>query len=265
MRIYEIRDEDENREVGILLYYEKEGSFIVELKDGLDEWSAPFLFASYVKKGVFTIPRSDSFVWVQNRIIPPSRQNIGMILKNHGLKEYDEMKFLELSEGKCSQDSLYIKPVKDLPEYVCRRQAHNITQCSVLTDKDLLCIFADDTVKKISMSSLLEIKDVHKIMNNEDLFETCRVGTGGYFITFNNSIDIPAGVLYKEGKKIQLTGKELLAFVRNGLVDTTQACGILDCSRQNLLYMIRQGYITPVKEDVKGNLYLKGDVVKNLW
>lgn len=265
MRIFKILDEDDERELGILFYFEKEGSFIVELKDGLDEWSAPFLFAPYVKKGVFTIPRSDSLVWVQNRIIPPSRQNIGMILKNHGLKEYDEMKFLELSEGKCSQDSLYIKPVKEFPEYVRRRQRHNITQCVILTDKDLLCMFADETVRKINLSSLAEIKDVDKIMNNEALFETCRVGAAGYFITFNNSIDIPAGVLYKKGKKLPLTGKELLAFVRNGLVDTTQACGILDCSRQNLLYMLRQGYITPVKEDVKGNLYFKGDVVKNLW
>ncbi|MCR4656719.1 MAG: hypothetical protein K5770_10885, partial [Lachnospiraceae bacterium] len=262
---FEIRDEEENREVGILLYYEKGRCFIVELMDGLDEWSAPFLFASYVKKGVFTIPRGDSLVWVQNRIIPPSRQNIDMILKNHHLKEYDEMKFLELSGGKCSQDSLYIEGVKELPGYVLRRQAHNIAECSILEDRDLLCIFADDTAKKISMDSLAGIKDVDKIVGNESLFTSCRVGAGGYFITFNNSIDIPAGILYKEGEKIPLTGTELIAFVRNGFADTTEACSILDCSRQNLLYMIRQGYVAPVKEDVKGNLYLKGDVIKNLW
>jgi len=28
---------------------------------------------------------------------------------------------------------------------------------------------------------------------------------------------------------------------------------------------IKQGYITPIKEDVKGNLYPEGDVVKKLW
>ena len=265
MRIYEIRDEDDNREIGILLYYEKSRCFIVELLEGLDEWTAPFLFASYVKRGVFTIPRSDSLVWVRNRIIPPSRQNIGMILKNHHLKEYDEMKFLELSEGKCSQDSLYVEPVKELPEYVCRRQLHNITECGILEKRKLLCIFADDTVKKINLSRLAGMKDIDKIISNDPLFVSCKVGAGGYFITFNNSIDISAETLYKEGDKITLTGSELLSFARNSFADTTEACDILDCSRQNLSYMIKQGYIAPIKEDVKGNLFLKGDIIKNLW
>ncbi len=265
MRIFEIRDEDDNREVGVLIYYEKSRCFIAELMDGLDEWSAPFLFASYVKQGVFTIPRDDSIAWVRNRIIPPSRQNIDMILRHHHLKEYDEVRFLELSEGKCSQDSLYVKPVKELPEYVIKRQIHNITGCSILTGRNILCGFADDSVKKIELGRLDGIKGADKIINNEALFASCKMGVGGYYITFNDSIDIPAGVLYKEGSRIALTGSELRAFVRNGLADTTQACGILDCSRQNLSYMVRQGYIEPIKQDVKGNLYLKGDVLRNTW
>lgn len=265
MKILEIRDEYENREVGTLLYYEKSRSFIAELMDGLDEWTAPFLFASYVKRGVFTIPRSDSLAFVRNRIIPPSRQNIDMILKNHHLKEYDEMKFLELSEGRCSQDSLYVKPVKELPEYVRRRQERNVNECCILKNRKLLCVFADDTVSKIDMNRLAGIKDVDKIMNNDPLFASCKVGAGGYFITFGNSIDIPAPTLYKEGDRIALTGSELLDFARDGFADTTQACNILDCSRQNLSYIVRQGYLVPVKENVKGNLYLKGNVMKNMW
>ena len=265
MRILEIRDDYDNREAGILLYYEKSRCFIVELTEGSDEWTAPFFFASYVKKGVFTIPRSDSLAWVRSRIIPPSRQNIDMILRNHHLKEYDEMKFLELSEGRCSQDSLCVKPVAKLPEYVRSRQEHNVTECCILADRKLLCIFADDTVSKIDMSRLVGIKDVDKIINNAQLFESCKVGAGGYFITFNNAIDIQAETLYKEGDRVSLTGSELIGFVRNGFADTTRACELIDCSRQNLSYMVRQGYLMPVKEDVKGNLYLKGDVIKNLW
>ena len=265
MRIFEILDDEEAKELGVLLYYEKGRCFIVELADGLDEWTAPFLFASYVKKGIFTIPRSESLNWVRSRIIPSSRQNIGMILKNHGLKEYDEMKLLELSEGKCSQDSLRIRPAKELPKYVCRRQEHNIAECSILTDRNILCAFADDSVRKIDMHSLGGIKDVNKIIRNDPLFASCKVGAGGYFITFNDSIDIPAEVLFGAGKRIPLTGTELIAFAENGLADTTEACEILNCSRQNLSYMIRHGYIRPVKEDVKGNLYTRGDVMKNLW
>ena len=42
---------------------------------------------------------------------------------------------------------------------------------------------------------------------------------------------------------------------------TTEACDSLQCSRQNLAYMVKKEQIDPIKEDVKGNLYLKGDVL----
>ena len=35
---------------------------------------------------------------------------------------------------------------------------------------------------------------------------------------------------------------------------------ILDCTRQNLSYMVNKGSLKPVKEDVKGNLYQKGNL-----
>ena len=44
MKIYEMINEDNNTVVGILLYYEKEKNFLIELDDALDEWSLPFLF-----------------------------------------------------------------------------------------------------------------------------------------------------------------------------------------------------------------------------
>ena len=87
-------------------------------------------------------------MWVKERIIPSGRQNIGDILNNHKLKEYDEMKFLELSNGRCSQDSLYIKKAEKLPEYVIKRQKDNLKDCTVLADFHLLCFFNDDTTRK---------------------------------------------------------------------------------------------------------------------
>ena len=92
MRIFEIYDEELARSVGSLLYYEKEHSFIIELEEWLDEWTAPLLFTDFVKKKQYTIPRDISLLWVRERIIPSNRQNINSILTQHRLKEYDEMK-----------------------------------------------------------------------------------------------------------------------------------------------------------------------------
>lgn len=158
----------------LLFYYEKEKNCIVELPEYLDEWTAPLLFTSYVKRKIYTIPRGISSLWVKERVIPSGRQNIKDILAQHHLQSYDEMKFLEISEGRCSQDNLYIKKIDELPDFVIKRQQKNI-------------------------------------------------------------------------------------------LDTTESCSMLECSRQNISYMVSQGQLAPVKEEVRGNLYLKGDVLRTMW
>ena len=60
----------------------------------------------------------------------------------------------------------------------------------------LLCFFADDIVKKVNLEQIVEVEGVDKILSNKSLFESGKVGTGGYSVTFNDSIDIPAAVLW---------------------------------------------------------------------
>ena len=96
MKSYDIFDNERHISIGTLLYFDKEKTFIAELDDGLDEWDAPLMLSGFVKKGIYTIPRDISKLWVTERIIPSDRQNIAAILSNHKLKEYDEIKFLEI-------------------------------------------------------------------------------------------------------------------------------------------------------------------------
>lgn len=265
MKIYEIIDGENELSIGILLYYEKKKAFIIELQEYLDEWTAPLLFTALVKKDLYTVPRDLSLLWVQERIIPIGRQNISDILKNHKLASYDEMKLLEISGGKCAQDSLYIKKTDRLPDYAIRRREKNVEECIACERKELLCFFADDTVKKIKLNDLENVKGVDKILEFDQLFQSCAVGIGGYSVTFNDSIDIPAGILYDFGEVIPVSRKDFITFAKKNLLDTTECCDILECSRQNIAYMVKQQYLNPVKEDVKGNLYLKGDALKNTW
>ena len=163
-------------------------------------------------------------MWVRERIIPSGRQNLSSILSNHRLKEYDEMKFLELSEGRCSQDSLSVQKETVLPEYVRKR-----------------------------------------MLKNRQLLDSCIVGAGGYYATFNDSIDIPSADLYREGVILPVQRGDFITFLRKDVLDTTQSCQVLECSRQNLSYMIQHDQITPVRKDVMGSLFLKGDVLKHKW
>ena len=126
MKIFEIIDEENHIDIGTLLYFERKKIFIIELMDNLDEWTAPLIFSNFVTRGIYTIQREFSKMWVNERIIPSGRQNIGSILKNHKLQSYDEMKFLELSNGRCSQVSMYIKKIEHLPGYVQKRKGFRL-------------------------------------------------------------------------------------------------------------------------------------------
>ena len=175
------------------------------------------------------------------------------------------MKFLELSLGRCSQDSLFIKKIDKLPNFVQKRTLQNITECAALENNELLCFFADGSTKIVELDKLPDSPDLNKIKKNSTLFKSCKVGADGFFITFNDSIDIPSNVLYKYGKHIPIKYSYFISFINTNILDTADSCRKLDCTRQNLAYMAKQKYLSPIKEDVKGNLYMKGQVEKNMW
>ncbi len=260
MRIYELIDSET---IGVLLYYEKDKTFIIELVDSLDEWSAPLMFAGLVKKGIYTVLRRDAFRWVNERIIPSGRQNIASILAKYKLFEYDEFKMLELSEGVCSQDDIHIKKIDALPGYVEKRMKKNLTEVFVSGDS-LMCFFGDDSVKRVNLYNI-EDDEAKKVLSNRSLFESCALGAGGYYVTFRDSVDISAGLLYEYGKTLPVTKGDFISFVKNDVLDTKEVCIELDCSRQNVSYMIKQDIISFVRPDVKGNLFLKGDVQHSRW
>ncbi len=69
------------------------------------------MFTYLIKQNKYTVPSEISYLWVKERIIPSGRQNINSILNNHKLKEYSEIDFLELAEGRCAQDHLYVRKI----------------------------------------------------------------------------------------------------------------------------------------------------------
>ena len=261
MRAYEIIDGEEKISVGCLLYFEKSKSFIIELREELDEWTAPLLFADKVKHGTYTIGRDLSRAWVNERVIPLGRQNIDSILSNARMQSYDEMTLLDKASGRCSQDNMYIKRLSLIPPFVENRMRHNLVECVPCKGYSLLCFFADGMVRKVGLSGLLSGgDDIRKVMSNDEVFESGHIAAGGYCVTFNDSIDIDASLLYESGVEIPLSMDDFKSFLRLNIVDSSECCEILDCSRQNLMNYLSKDQLVPVKKNVKGNLYTKGNV-----
>ena len=62
------------------------------------------------------------------------------------------------------------------------------------------------------------------------------------------------------GKALPVTADDLYGFVRRNVVDTTQVCDMMQCSRQNLSYMVNEGKIIPLIVGERTNLYTRGSV-----
>ena len=266
MRAFNILDGYlDDRLIGVILHYENNNSFIIELCDDLDEWTAPLLFSAYVKKGIYTIPKESVYLWIKERIPPEGRQNIGLILKNMKLNSYSEIRLFAANNGKSSQDECYIEEIKneDIPDWVLDRQKHNIHDCFPIYENRVICLLDNDSVIEVDLSKCIEDNNkLAAVLKNKRVLNTLSVDAGGYGISFNNTVFLDAFTLRKYGVVLPIYASVFYDFINHSIVNTTEACEILQCSRQNLAYMVKQGMISPLKEGWRENVFLKGDITR---
>ena len=94
--------------MGILNYDNDIKSYTIDIPENVDEKEIPFMLALVVKNGDRKVNPEWSKKWVQSRIIPSSRQNIGEILRVNGMNSYDEHTLLIKNEGRSCQDEFYL-------------------------------------------------------------------------------------------------------------------------------------------------------------
>lgn len=92
------------------------------------------------------------------------------------------------------------------------------------------------------------------------MFENVRVAPGGNGIEWGEERNIPAEVLYSAGKRLNLSYEDFLRFSQIRLVDTSAAAEMLNCTRQYINQLVREGRLTPVRSESNNNLFLKSDI-----
>ena len=151
MRIFAIKDDTLSQEIvlGYLIYYENAKAFYIELPDDADPWETPLLLSSFVKRGERSVSSYWSRLWVQQRIIPRDRQNIGRILKENGLTEYDEFQMLMLTMGRCAQDECYLEEINatEVPPLLLNRWKTKVEDVVPLKGFRLLVFFRNGEVR----------------------------------------------------------------------------------------------------------------------
>ncbi len=270
MRIFAIRDESalDQKDLGYLLYYETEKRFYIELPDDADSWETPLLLASFIKRGERTVNSYWSKIWVQQRIVPQDRQNIGMVLRDNGLSQYDEFDLLMLSMGRCAQDDYYLVPVDDgeLPDDILRRFEMRIEDIVPLDEFALLVFFRDGSTKKCSLNEYFEGKRNFQILlSRPEYFNQVQMQTGGHGVYWDEDRTISDFELFRMGKDVPLSVSDFQNFVVHRVINSAEAAEILDCSRQNIDDLTKRGKLHPLKTSGKSTLYLKSEVLKRNW
>ncbi|MDO5449221.1 MAG: DUF2442 domain-containing protein [Clostridia bacterium] len=270
MKIFAIRDDNDKKgkNLGYLLYYETEKRFYIELPDNADPWETPLLLSSFAARGENTVNSYWSKLWVQQRIVPPDRQNIGQILRDNGLKIYDEYDLMMLSSGRCEQDDYYLVAIDEklLPNDIVRRFKWKIEDVVPLKDFCLLVFFRDGIVKKCDVRKYMEeSRHFSIIINHQEYFNDVRVQTGGYGVQWDDNQSIPDSVLYQMGKRVPLTVEDFRMLAAERIINAAEAAGILGCSRQYVNELVKSEKLHPIKATEKNTLFMKNEVMQRKW
>lgn len=259
--IYNVEDKLK-KPVGFLLYYENEEYFHIDIMRDADIENMPFIMTLFAEKGEYSIGSYWSRRFVESRIVPRDRQNLGSILKSAGLDYYDEYKLLISSNGICSHDNYALEEVS-VEEYR-KIMGESLSVIDAVSDgNDMMVFFSDDTTRAYECEDLAQNKGTIKYLKKN--IDDFRVMPGGHEINFNDVVVIEINSLKKTGKPINAPYEYFRRFAQNNIVNTAGACEGLECSRQNIDDLVRRGRLKPVMTYSKNKLFLKADIERKKW
>lgn len=267
MRVFAIKDESLSSAqiLGYLIYYETPKAYYIELPDEADPWDTPLLLDSFVRRGERSVGSYWSRIWVEQRIVPQDRQNIGQVLKENNLAEYDEFSLLMLSHGRCAQDQCYLEELTNgvLPAELVERWQYKIEDMVPLDDARLLTFFRNGQVKIIDMRDIARrYPACMPYIESAERFNRVEVQPDGYGVMWSEQAMIPDHDLYDRGSPVPLSLQDFCRFVQVRVISATEACGMLDCSRQNIDDLIKRNKLHPIRKDSKYKLFLRNEVVQ---
>lgn len=91
---------------------DEEATLSIDIDESAGACDVPMLFVPFVRKNKRHICDKWAKRWIDERIVPISRQNLGEVLRANNLEFYDAMALFINGDGKCGQDDFYISEIK---------------------------------------------------------------------------------------------------------------------------------------------------------
>lgn len=265
MRIFAIKDDTMPQDVvlGYLIYYEAPRAFYIELPDNADPWDTPPILSSFAERGQFSLNSFWSKLWIKQRIVPQDRQNISQILRDNNLNEYDEFSMLMLAMGRCEQDDCYLEELSSdaLPEFIVHRWKTKVDDVVPLDIPKLLIFFQNGTAKVVDIAEIAT-PECEPYLANQDRFNTVEVQPGGHGVYWNDQAMLQHRELFSHGLSVPLSVSDFHSYVKHRVLSASEACSILDCSRQNINDLMRRNKLHPIRTDARYKLFSKAEVMQ---
>ena len=99
----------------------EEATLSIDINEHAGATDVPMLFVPFVRENKRHIGDKWAKRWIEERIVPSSRQNLGEVLRANNLEFYDEMALFIAADGKCEQDDFFISEIKLAKD--CERQS----------------------------------------------------------------------------------------------------------------------------------------------
>lgn len=114
MRRFEIIDGSKRnaKPCAILTWDDDADSFSIDIGESATEKDVPMLFIPFLRKGERRISDEWARRWIEERIVPSGRQNLGQVLRANGLQFYEPMLLLIAGEGRCAQDDFFVREIR---------------------------------------------------------------------------------------------------------------------------------------------------------
>lgn len=266
MRLFALKDStnQDNETIAVLACYTAERTYYIDMPQDTDPWAVPFILSSFAARGQWTIGPTWAGTWVESRVVPQSRQNLGEILKENGLDRYDTLRFLEMTGGRNSQDDCYLEPlpIAEAPAWFLERESARVVEAVALEGFRLIAAFRTGEVRLYKLADLKRTcADLARVSSNETLFARVALQPGGRGICWGSTIAVSDESLAKTGTPLPLTWGDLARIAPALLVDAAETAQALDCTRQNINALVKRKSLAPVKSGGKSTLFLRADIL----
>ena len=240
-----------------------EREYYIDMPADADPWAVPLVLSSFAKRGRWVVGPAWAKRWVDSRVVPPSRQNIGEVLRENGLSDYDELALLEASAGRNSQDDCYLERLRpgDAPAWYAEREAHRVVEAVPLAGPRLLVCFRVGEARSYGADDLMALNaEMGRVFAADGAFERVQVSSGGRGVRWGTSVRIGDDTLADAGEALPLSWEDFARIAPELLVDAAQTAAMLGCTRQNVNALMKRGALPAVKASGKATLFLRADV-----